>query len=229
MATTGTTRTVGARQLTHDRPGQAPHSAAVRLRRGGRFGPGRLALLGLVAVLAVLGLTLLVSRASARTPVLVMVTDVPYAATITADDVGTAWVALDPTVVTVPASERDQVVGRAAATALHRGQLLTPSSTGTDVAPAIGQVLLGLAVPAGRMPTGGLSAGDHVLAVPLPEAGTTPSTPSNPVPATVVRIGDADLNGDRVVDVTVPADQGPDLARAAAGAVSLLLLPAGGH
>jgi hypothetical protein len=194
----------------------------------GRWGRGRLALLGLVAVLTVLALTLLVSRAGARTPVLVMLTDVPYAATITDADVGTAWVAVDPGVATVPANQRDVVIGQTATTTLHRGQLLTPGATGTDVAPAAGQVLIGLPVPGGRMPAGGLEAGDSVLVVPAP---STPGgeVAGEPVPASVVRVGEADLDGARVVDVTVPTGQGPALARAAAsGSITLLLLPAGG-
>lgn len=212
---------------TLPRPDAAVRAAPLRVGRG-RWGRGRLAVLGLVAVLTVLALTVLVSRAGARSPVLVMLTDVGYGTAVTDADIGTAWVAVDPAVATVPANARDTVVGQVATTALHRGQLLTSGLTGTDVAPAPGDVLIGLAVPNGRMPVGGLAAGDRVLVVPVPStAGAEPA--GDPVPAQVVRVGEADLDGSRVVDLTVPAEQGPPLAKAAAAAaVSLLLLPAGG-
>lgn len=218
-----------ASTATLTRPDPPPRAVPLRIRRG-RWGAGRLALLGLVAVLTVLALTLLVSRSSSRTPVLVMLADVPYGTTVTDADVGTAWVAVDPAVVTVPTDRRDTVIGQVATSALHRGQLLTPGSTGIGVAPAVGQVLVGLEVPAGRMPAAGLSGGDQVMVVPVPAAGPGNETPlGEPVTATVVRVGEPDLNGASVVDVTVPTGQGPGLARvAAAGEVSLVLLPAGG-
>jgi hypothetical protein len=85
-------------------------------------------------------------------------------------------------------------------------------------------VLVPIAVPADRMPAGGLRADDRLLAVDAEGAGAMA-----PTPATVVRVGPADINGTTVVDVTTATQAGPDLAVAAAnGHVALVVQPSGG-
>lgn len=154
---------------------------------------------------------------------------VPFGTVITASDLTRAEVSLDPAVATVPANELGQIVGRIAATDLTPGSLLTRSAV-TDVAPPVrGQVLVAIAVPATRIPAGGLQAGDRVLVVGTPAAGADPPTlPPTTIAATVVRLGPTDLNGVTVVDVTVTSADGPALAaRSATGRIALVLQPRG--
>ena len=77
----------------------------------GRRRPGLLAL-G-VALVAVGALTAawLVSTAGQRSPVVVVLRDVPYGAVLTSGDVGSADVSVDANVATIPASQLDSVVG----------------------------------------------------------------------------------------------------------------------
>ena len=84
-----------------------------------------------------------------------------------------------------------------------------------------------MAIPATRMPAGGLAPGDRVLVVDTPAAEADPSAvaPAT-IPATVVRVGGMDVNGVTVVDVTVATGDGPALAaRAATGRIAVVVQP----
>lgn len=179
----------------------------------------------LLVVLGVLVTAWLVGSAGERSAVLVLLRDVPYGATITVEDVGTAEVSVDAAVRVLPAADRDAVVGQVAAADLVAGSLLSPGQVAAAAPPAAGQALVGVAVPATRMPAGGVRGGDRVLVVQTPQAGgDLPVTTPVSTPATVVRVGLADLNGVSVVDVTVPSGQAASLAAAAAtGRVALVL------
>jgi hypothetical protein len=201
----------------------APRVAAPK----GRRRPLMLALgLALVAVGALTSVWL-VSSASQRVPVLVLARDVPYGAPITAADLTTTDVSVDPNVATIPASELDTVVASVAATTLSAGSLLSRAELTAAAPPAAGQVLVGVAIPATRMPAGGLAPGDRVLVVDTPAAEADPSAvaPAT-IPATVVRVGGMDVNGVTVVDVTVATGDGPALAaRAATGRIAVVVQP----
>lgn len=204
----------------------APRIAAPK----GRRRPGLLALgIALVAVGA-LAAVWLVNSASQRLPVIAVVRDVPYGSVLTDADLGTANVSVDSTVQTIPASESSSIVGSVAATDLTAGSLLTPGQVTTVAPPGPGQVLVAVAVPANRMPAGGLQAGDHLLVVDTPNPDTDPSgVPPATIPATVVRLGATDVNGVTVVDVTVATGDGPALAaRTASGRIALVVRPRGG-
>lgn len=219
---TPTTRVSAAASASRPMP-VAPRVAAPK----GRRRPLMLALgLALVAVGALTSVWL-VSSASQRVPVLVLARDVPYGAPITAADLTTTDVSVDPNVATVPASELDTVVGSVAATSLSAGSLLSRTQFTAAAPPAAGQVLVGVAIPATRMPAGGLGPGDRVLVVDTPAAEADPSVvaPAT-IPATVVRVGGMDVNGVTVVDVTVATGDGPALAaRAATGRIALVVQP----
>jgi hypothetical protein len=201
----------------------APRVAAPK----GRRRPLMLALgLALVAVGA-LASVWLVSSASQRVSVLVLARDVPYGSPITDADLNTTDVSVDPNVATVPASELDAVVGSVSATSLSAGSLLSRAELTSAAPPAAGQVLVGVAIPATRMPAGGLAPGDRVLVVDTPAAEADPSAvaPAT-IPATVVRVGGMDVNGVTVVDVTVATGDGPALAaRAATGRIAVVVQP----
>ena len=201
-----------------------------------RVGPTRPrrrpALVALGVVLAVLGAltaVVLVGSAGQRTAVLALARDVPFGAVVTDADLTRVQVSVDPGVATVPAADLSRVVGQVAASDLHTGQLLTPDALTSAAPPAAGQVLVGVALPAERMPAGSLQPGDEVLVVDTPAAGADPpSTPPASIQATVVRVGAADVNGVSVVDVTVAAGDGPALAaRAATGRIAVVLQPRG--
>ena len=183
-------------------------------------------LLGLGALLATLGgLTVvwLVGAAGDRQEVLAVRTDVAYGQALTAEDVTTARVSVDPGVAVLPTQDADAVIGLVASTRLSPGMLLTTDMVEPAGEPGAGRVLVPIAVPADRMPAGGLRPDDRLLAVDAEGAGAM-----EPTPATVVRVGPADINGMTVVDVTTATQAGPGLAVAAAnGHVALVVQPSG--
>ncbi|NMR21739.1 hypothetical protein HIR71_16250 [Cellulomonas fimi] len=65
-----------------------------------------------------------VAAAGDRASVLRLARDVPYGATLTAQDVTSVEVAVDPAVGTVPAQDANRVVGMVAGTDLVAGSLL---------------------------------------------------------------------------------------------------------
>lgn len=231
------TTTPSAVGSARPRTAAAP-AGAVRLERPGAGlapvrGRRRPWLLGLGAFLAAVGsLTVvwLVGAAGERQEVLAVRADVAYGEVGTADDITIARVSVDPGIAVLPGADRDSVVGQVATTRLTPGMLLTEGMLEPDGEPGPGRVLVPIAVPAERMPAGGLRAGDQILAVDSeaagPDAGA--AVAAAPTAATVVRVGPADINGVTVVDVTTTAGAGPGLAVAAAnGHVALIVEPTG--
>jgi hypothetical protein len=190
-------------------------------------------LLGLGALLAALGsLTVvwLVGAAGQRQEVLAVRADVAYGEALTADDITIARVSVDPGIAVLPGVDRDAVVGQVATTRLVPGMLLTAGMVEPGGEPGPGRVLVPIAVPAERMPAGGLRAGDRILAIDSESAASdaTAAMPAAPTAATVVRVGPADINGVTVIDVTTADASGPRLAVAAAnGHVALIVEPTG--
>ncbi len=169
-----------------------------------------------------LGVVWMVGAAGQRQEVLVVRQQLAYGDEVTAAVLGVARVSVDPGVDVVPASRRSEVVGLTVATRLTPGMLLTHEALSAQSGPPAGKVLVPLALAAERMPAGGLQTGDRILAVP------TQSPPGAPVsiPAVVERVGEMDVNGVSVVDVTTAAQDGPRLAVAAAeGAVAIVVQP----
>lgn len=228
-----TTATNGSRATgttTSKAPGRSAMPVAPRVPSPkGRRSPGLLALgVALIAVGA-LAAVWMVNAAGHRAPVLVMVRDVPFGATVTSADVGTADVSADTGVSTIPATDLDSVVGSVASTNLAAGTLLSQAQLTASAPPGSGSVLVAVAVPETRMPAGGLQAGDRLLVVDAPGTDSAPATGSpSTIPATVVRIGPADVNGVSVVDVTVAPGDGPSLASLSArGDIALVVQPRG--
>jgi hypothetical protein len=172
----------------------------------------------------------MVSAAGDRVSVLVLARDVPYGATITERDLQVVDVSVDPALDALPASRLNDVVGQVAAVGLTEGALLPERALTTQAPPGDGQLLVGIAVPSGRMPASPLAAGDSVLVVETPPNASDPVVgPPNALRATVVAVAEPDLNGMTVVDVTVSSGDGPALAAlAATGRVAVVLQPRGG-
>ncbi len=203
---------------------RAPNVAPPRGRRRPAFVIAGIAMVVIGALAAVW----LVSSTGHRTDVVALARDVPYGATITADDLTTTAVSVDSTVPTVPASEARDVVGQIAGRALSEGSLLARSDVTSDGIVGPGEVLVPLPLTVERVPAGGLAAGEDVLVVDAPPQGADPvvGTPQS-FRATVARVGVPDINGLIVADLVADAADGPALAtRAATGRFAIVVLPA---
>ncbi|MEU6346238.1 SAF domain-containing protein [Streptomyces sp. NPDC046977] len=195
-----------------------------------------------VALIAAGGLSgaVLYSSSGHRTAVVVVARDVPVGSRITQQDLTTASIALDPAVQSVKASRVGDLVGRRAATDLKTGSLLALSQITDQSLIGPGEQLVGVSVKPSQLPATPLVPGQKVLivATPDPDAGavrpgtgnsnaaagngTSPVTLS----AKVVAVGrPATATGEVVVDVVVPAADGPALAaRVATGNVAVVVL-----
>ncbi|WP_315092730.1 SAF domain-containing protein [uncultured Cellulomonas sp.] len=183
-----------------------------------------------MVVIGALAAVWLVSSSGHRVDVVVMAADVPYGAPITADDLATTAVAVDPAVETVPAGDAREVVGQVAAAFLAKGTLLARTDVTSAGVVGPGQVLVPLPLPVERVPAGGLTAGEALLVVDAPPHAADPvdGTPKS-IAATVARVGAPDINGLVVADVVAAVEDGPALAtRAATGRFALVVLPAQG-
>ncbi len=174
----------------------------------------------LVAAGALLGVLLWLGGAGAE--VVVVRAGVDRGAVITAQDLGTARVSVDPSLRTVPAAQLQSLVGKRASSDLVAGALLTPDQVADAVIPAAGQSVVGVPVAAGLMPATPLRAGDVVRLVQTPgQGGEVTGTPVA-IAATVVAVTPGDTQ--TVVDVVVESGQAADLAaRAATGKVAVVL------
>lgn len=182
----------------------------------------------LLAAVGALGVVWLVGAAGQRQEVLVIRTAVSFGERIEDSDLGVARVSIDPGIATVPADQRSALVGKTAITALVPGMVMAPGLVAPSVGPEKGYVLVPLALSAERMPASGLRPGDTVLAV-ASDALDGGGQGVVSTPADVVKVGTPDVNGVTVVDLSVPATQGPGLAVAAAeDRVSIVVTPAGG-
>ncbi|MFI5808723.1 SAF domain-containing protein [Streptomyces sp. NPDC051561] len=174
-----------------------------------------------------------------RTPVLAVAQAVQAGDTIKDADLVVASVALDPALKPVPAADRAKIVGKRAAAALVPGSLLTQGQVTDRALVRPGEQLVGIGLKPAQLPASRLSPGDTVFVVSTPSeaaraaqsTGAKTTVPKAPptVQARVVRVGDKAANtGDVVVDVAVPAANGPSLAAQAATGDVALTLDAGG-
>jgi len=189
-------------------------------RRPGVIGGG-IVMAGIGALIVVS----LVASAGDRTSVLRLARDVPFGAMITAADVTRTEVAVDAAVGTVAADDVAGVVGQSAASNLVAGSLLAPGQLTSAGPITAGHVLVPLALASGRIPAGGLEAGDRLLIVDTPPADADPpATAPRTFEVTVARFGAPDLNGVSVVDVVAREADGPAVAaRAATGRFALVV------
>ncbi|MEV7525630.1 SAF domain-containing protein [Streptomyces sp. NPDC091371] len=235
MSTTTTPVPGQASVLPPAGPGSVP-AAAPRVLRQRRRRPGLIALS--VALIAAGGLSgaLLFTASGQRTAVLVVARDVPVGAAITDADLAPASLALDPAVKAVAVAKKPGLVGQRAAVALKAGSLLSPGQVTAESLIKAGEQLVGVALKPSQLPASRLAPGQKVLIVSTPDpaqagGGKPTDTGASPAPktqtATVVAVGQpVPATGVVVVDVAVPAADGPALAaRVATGAVALILAP----
>jgi len=162
-------------------------------------------------------------RTDRQVPVVVVTAGVPAFGVLTASDIGTADVTVPAGVHVIPASQLDQVTGQITAVTLRPGTLLAPDDLTAAQPPGPGQVLIPVPLKPESMPASGLAAGDQVLIIATPgdqgqaSSSTAPPALTTPARAVVAAVDvTTDQDGFDVVDLLVPAANGPGLAKEAA-------------
>jgi hypothetical protein len=158
-------------------------------------------------------------------PVLAIANDVPRGALIEDSDLVIAQAASDPAIRSVPAVDRDNVVGLRAAADLIAGTLLTSAAVTSERMPPAGQTVVGVSVTEAQMPQEDLIPGDSVRIFDTPNPGDDPP-PGAPrsVSATVVAVSGMTDTGHVIVDVVIDQDvAGALAARAATGRIAIVL------
>jgi hypothetical protein len=184
----------------------------------------------LAAVASALGFAAMYISAGSRQPVLAVGRTVPAGQVIQGEDLVVANVSPDPAIDPLPASARSEVVGRAAASDLVAGSLLTEAHLGSESLLAPGESVVGVALRGGQLPTSSLRRGDRVIVAltGAPDAVESGDTLGR-------RVGEArvwgveplgDSSGTMVISIVVPESDAPSLmGAAAAGRISLGLVP----
>lgn len=144
---------------------------------------------------------------------------------ISADDLKRVRLSADPALSPVTADLLSQIVGQRAALDIAAGGMLTPDSFTSEVVPAEGQSVVGVALTPAQAPGLGLHTGDKVRVVVTPAQGEQPAAGLPLVnSATVVGIHTADETGQSVIDLLVPDVDAALLAtRVAAGNIAVVL------
>ncbi|OYN90656.1 SAF domain-containing protein [Parenemella sanctibonifatiensis] len=184
---------------------------------GGRRRPTWIAAGVLAICLGGLGGGFLYSQAVHTEEVLAITERVSRGEVIEAEDLRVVPAGELPGVDSVPASQRDSVIGTRAATDLPRGSLLTPDSL-SETEPRPGMVQVGLRLTPGRTPTQLLPAGTAVTLIIVAAPGSDPTaTTSGSFPGTTAIDARPSEDGSAVlVDVWVTAEHGPTVAELAA-------------
>jgi hypothetical protein len=220
-------------------PGTAAESRGgwwrpVRQRR-----PGWVAAAITFAVLAVLINMHLIRSAGERMPVVRVVRDVPVGRALTQADLGTAMVAVDTGVQTIPGQQLQRLVGMRAAVGLHHGSLLTGSQVTVRLTPQPGQALVTITLRPSQLPPRGLPAGSPVRIMPTsgtPDDDTTAdgspggspaSEGATGIPATVDQVGAVDTEGAVAVALLVAEADSSRVAHLAPGQITLVVTAPG--
>ncbi|WP_169312505.1 SAF domain-containing protein [Nakamurella multipartita] len=172
-----------------------------------------------MGLLLVVGLALvsgwLYTKAGQKTPVVVVKSDIAMGEVIERADLSTVEVAGG--VTAIAGANLDSVVGQRAAVGLMTGTLLQRSMLTQDHSMPDGMVQVGVAVTGGRLPAGGVTTGDRVQVLALPEAGGT-GTAAPKVVAKDAEIfaamEDPTRAGGFLLTVLVPADEAAGVAGA---------------
>jgi len=206
------------------------NGSQVSVRAGGlptrQRRPGYIALL----VVLVIGLGLaggfLYTSAGSKATVLIVARDVPAGQVIIRQDVTTASVAGD--VNAIAAGNLGAVIGRRAVVELLPGTVLQQAMLGSGPKIPAGSAQVGLELPPGTLPAGGLLAGDavQVWRLPAKNAADPAAVPTLVAKATVATaITDPARAGGFLVTVTVPAgDAAAVVAAGGAGLATLVLV-----
>ncbi|WP_331731624.1 SAF domain-containing protein [Kitasatospora sp. NBC_01300] len=182
-----------------------------------------------VALAAVAGLTAgyMVDRAGNRVEVIAVARPIPAGKVISADDLKSVSVSMDPALHPVPVGRAHDILGKAAAADLPAGTLVTDDSVRAGQPLRAGKDTVGVLAKVGQLPAQSLQAGDEVQVVSTPGAQEDKASPAarpSTIGAVVLQVGEPDPNGARVVDLAVnPVDSPVVASWAATGRIALVL------
>ncbi len=138
---------------------------------------------------------------------LAVYTDVPVGAEITADDLQVVSVTPVAGLTAVPADQESAVVGQYVTVPLLAGTLLAPTAIAPHRTIATGHALVGVSLSPDRRPARGLTPGDHVRLVEVPDPNGSDGTAAPTLPPLVVTVGYVGAVGDdgaQGIDLSVP-------------------------
>ena len=144
---------------------------------------------------------------------------------ITADDLMTVNISVDPALKPLSADQANSVVGKHAALDMSAGGVVTQDQITEQALPAKGSSVVGIALTPGMLPANQIRVGDKVRVVVTPgQQGEMPTTQPDSIQAVVVGVAKDETTGNAIVNVQVPTNDGPMLAaRAATGKVAIVL------
>ena len=144
---------------------------------------------------------------------------------ITAEDLMTVNISVDPALKPLSADQANSVVGKHAALDMSAGGVVTQDQITEQALPAKGSSVVGIALTPGMLPANQMRVGDQVRVVVTPgQQGEMPTTDPDSIQAVVVGVAKDETTGNAIVNVQVPNNEGPMLAaRAATGKVALVL------
>jgi len=209
-----------------------PPTVAASAGRVRRHRSSRLLWVGVVLAVigALIGFTVY-TKAGAREPMIAVARPLAYGQTISETDLRQVSLPADSGLSALPWSQRGSVLNHQAATDLRVGQVMTADSILADRLPSAGQAIVGVAVKRGQLPATPLAPRDAVMVVaPNATLGTAANSagtaPGGPVTAVVLRVGEPDNSGLRVVDLLVDEAQATAVARlAGAGQAVIVVVP----
>ena len=171
----------------------------------------------LLVVLGALASAFLYSMNADFRSVVVMAGDVRHGDMIESTDLALVDVPGSFGIDTLPAAELGSLVGLTALSDLPKGSFPLPGHFGSDPLPN-GESLVGLKLPAGRLPASGLFVGVPVRLI------ATGEEPVPPVDGIVAALPRELQDGTHVVDVRVSVEFAEPLARLAANDLVALVL-----
>jgi hypothetical protein len=181
-------------------------------------------------LVCVLAAVVLFSRAGDRHPVLVVAHRVNAGSTIAATDLADVLVSADAAVRTVPATQRNALVGQVATVDLIPGSLLAPGQVDQRAPGVANQAVLGATLKEGQFPPS-VRQGDRVLVIEVPADSTDPAQrtaqPATPVDATVLTVEPSSTQGGITVSLAVDPTRAQGVAvDAARGRLTIVIAPA---
>jgi hypothetical protein len=191
-------------------------------------------LLGLLLIVfSAVAVALYAASVGHRRAVLVVTRSVQAGSVIVSADLSDVRISADPALHSIPASQRDRIVGKVAAVSLVPGELVTSGQLSTGPRLAAGQAVVGVSLRPGQFPAA-LRPPDEVMVVDTgptvvdgsPSASATSFSPSVLVARAEVFSVDVAADGQTtVVSIITPQSLAPQVVEAGArGGVSLVLL-----
>jgi hypothetical protein len=188
----------------------------------------------LLVLVCVVGVVVWSLIAEDRQRVLALTRPVSVGHVLSPSDLREVSVAADPGVSMVAASQASTVVGRAMATSLPAGSLVTPEVLGAGSVPGPGQAIAALALKTGAFPPE-LAPGARVLVVLVPgstagSSGALVSSGISPVwQAIVTSVSTRADEQATVVSLQLAEAAARQVAAVPAGQLSVVMLPGGGQ